>query len=83
MHLSAIGAQRRVSRSGGGLGFLLEGFLPADRRAAELEHVGVVHEAVADRVGDSRIRRAPGFARHVACRQLACWLECLGSCALR
>ena len=46
---------------------MLEGFLSADGRATELEHVSVVHEAVADRVSDSRIaeRVVPSFRGHL------------------
>ena len=55
--------------SGGGLGLGLgfQTFLAADGGAAEREHMGVVHEPVADGVGDSRLaeRFVPTFRRQL------------------
>ena len=61
--MSAIEAKRRGLVSDRlGLGF--QGFLSSNRGTAQFEHVGVVDQAVADGVGDSRIRErlVPSFA---------------------
>jgi hypothetical protein len=65
---SGFGAKRRVRGwSGGGLGLGLgfQTFLAAHGRAAQGEHVRVVHEPVADGVGDSLITEGfmPTFRR--------------------
>jgi len=59
--------QRGGSGGGVGLGLGFQTFLAADGGAAEREHVSVVHEPVADRVGDSRLaeRLVPTFRRQL------------------
>ena len=67
---SGFEAKRRVRGwLGGGLGVGVgfQAFLAAHGRAAQGEHVSVVHEPVADGVGDSRIaeRLVPTFRRQL------------------
>lgn len=63
------GATSNGGRSGGGvgLGVRFEAFLVADGGAAKREHVSVVHEPIADGVGDSRLAESlvPSFRRQL------------------
>lgn len=59
--------QRGWSGGGLGLGLGFQTFLAADGGAAQREHVSVVHEPIADGVGDSRLaeRFVPTFRRQL------------------